>query len=177
LKDLSLHCCAVNKDEVLLTLGECLVENKTLESLALEENEFDAEGLSLFFLVLPRMKGLKKLVLKASDFSDETVGLALVDGIRVNTSLEIIESIEESELPPTVKESIEFYLQMNRNGRRYLRAPLANRMPMGVWPHISTKLSPVSERDQLFYFLRHKADLVQSEMCRKRKAHGPASSE
>jgi hypothetical protein len=32
------------------------------------------------------------------------------------------------------------------------------------------KLSPKSEQDQLFHFLRNKADLVQSETSQKRKA-------
>jgi len=169
LVELSLSDCGID-NEGLFKLGEGLVENKTLESLALEENEFDTDGLSQFFGILPRMKGLKKLELNSADISDETVGLALLDGIRVNTSLEIIEGIEESELSPAFKESIDFYLQMNRNGRRYLGAPLANRMPLGAWPHILTKLSPVSERDQLFYFLRNKADLVQCEKTLKRKA-------
>jgi len=165
LKELALGGCEVNNEE-LFKLGEGLVENKTLEHLDLRSNSFDAEGLSVFFRFLPRMKGLKKLELNSSSISNETVGSAILDGIRVNTSLEIIEGIEERELSTTVKKSIDFYLQMNRNGRRYLQAPLAKRMPLGAWPHILTKLSPVSEQDQLFYFLRHKADLV---------ADGPAS--
>jgi len=43
-------------------------------------------------------------------------------------------------------------------------------MPLGAWPHILAKLTPASERDQLFYFLRHKDNLMQSESSRKRKA-------
>ena len=169
LKDLSLFSCHVGKEE-LLKLGEALVENKTLEIIDLRRNAFDADTVSQFFELLPKMKGLKQVMFDGSDINDTNVGSAIVKGLRVNTSLETIYGISESQLSSHLKRSIIHHMRMNRNGRKFLREPLTNRMPMGAWPHILAKISPPLHRDQLFYFLRHKANLVKSETTRKRKA-------
>ena len=85
LRDLCLSGCFVN-NKCLLELGEALVVNTTLEILDLTHNVFDAENLSLFFGLLPRMKGLKTLMLSIININNESVGMALLDGLRVNSS-------------------------------------------------------------------------------------------
>jgi len=119
-------------EEALLLLGEVLVENKTLETLHLVGNILDVAALSLFFEFVPKMKGLMKLSMINNAFCDESAGLAIVEGLLVNSSLQTIDQIEGSELSFGVKESIHFYLQMNRNGRRFLQAPLSKSMPTGA---------------------------------------------
>ena len=111
-------------NETLLDLGEALVENKTLESLSLVYNDFSAEVVCYFFGILPRIKGLKKLSLCVPDV--ESLGLALVSGLKMNTSMECIYGVILSRLPSDIQKSIQFYLKMNRNGRKFLQAPFCN---------------------------------------------------
>jgi hypothetical protein len=163
LKELRLGTCGIS-DEGLIQLGEALVENSTLEMIQLEDNTFGQDALSRFFQLLPQMDGLKELGLTESDVDSEELYSAVVDGLRENTSLLRITcydgEIWHEEAPSDIKALIDFYLNLNRNGRKFLEPPLTSRVPAGLWPRVLAKMSSPQDTSLLYYFLQKKAELL-----------------
>jgi hypothetical protein len=164
LVELDLQDCDIG-DAGLLKLGELLVENSTLEILRLRD-DFGRVGVSQFFQLLPRMEGLKELCLNyCGGIVNEELCVTLVDGLRNNTGLQRLTCAGGDlswyqHAPAHVKPLIYFYLHLNRNGRKWLEAPLASRVPVGLWPHILAKMSSPKDNSLLYYFLRKKPSLV-----------------
>jgi Ran GTPase-activating protein (RanGAP) involved in mRNA processing and transport len=184
LKVLRLRRCQLD-DAALLKLGEALITNDALEVLDVRGNNFTHIGASQFFDLLPQMKSLKSVYgLVAGLLADaptEAVGLALVDGLRENTKLQkIFEDSETatvgSKFAPDVAREIDFYLGLNRHGRRMLRLSGDSEPPSGLWPRVLAKLSSPRDTSLLFYFLQNKPKIVKSKAAatRKRKASNSA---
>jgi Ran GTPase-activating protein (RanGAP) involved in mRNA processing and transport len=185
LKELRLRRCQLD-DAGLLKLGEALITNEALEVLDVRGNNFTHIGASQFFDLLPQMKGLKSVYGLVTgllaDASTNAVGLALVDGLRENTKLQkIFEDSETatvgSKFAPDVAREIDFYLGLNRHGRRMLRLSGDSEPPSGLWPRVLAKLSSRRDTSLLFYFLQNKPKIVKckvAETTRKRKASNSA---
>jgi Ran GTPase-activating protein (RanGAP) involved in mRNA processing and transport len=164
LRELGLQDCEMS-NEGLLKLGEALVENSTLEILRLGWGCFRQDGVSQFFQLLPQMKGLKELCHHHWGVMDnEELCVAVVDGLRKNTSLERLTGSYGSnwhdQAPSHVKPFIAFYLNLNRNGRKLLEPPLVSRVPLGLWPRILANMSSPKDTSLLYYFLRKRPSLV-----------------
>jgi Ran GTPase-activating protein (RanGAP) involved in mRNA processing and transport len=162
LRELDLQECEID-NEGLLKLGEALVENSTLEILRLCD-PFTQDGVSQFFRLLPQMKGLKVLCITHLDVMVNELCVAVVDGLRKNTVLQRLCDGDgrawHDEAPTHVKSLIDFYLNLNRNGRKLLEPPLASRVPVGLWPRILANMSSPKDTSLLYYFLRKKPSLV-----------------
>jgi hypothetical protein len=180
LKQLSLIGCNLD-DSGLLKLGEVLTTNSILEDLDVRQNNFTYSGVSQFFELLPQMQGLKAvygLVEKRNGVAPtEAVGMALVDGLRVNTKLQkLFADIDvrtvDSYFPPGLAREINFYLELNRHGRILLRLSGRAEPPRGLWPRVLAKLSSPCNTSLLFYFLQNKPKIVKYKAAasRKRKA-------
>jgi Ran GTPase-activating protein (RanGAP) involved in mRNA processing and transport len=156
LRELGLDGCEIG-NEGLLHLGEALVENSTLEILRLEGNSFDQGTLFQFFQLLPMMDGLEDLSLdKAPGIVEDELWSAVVNGLRDNTSLQ---SLTQS-YSDGAKALIDFYLKLNRNGRKYLKTSLSSRIPGGLRPCILANMASTHDASLLFYFLQNKPQLV-----------------
>jgi hypothetical protein len=187
LKELSLKQCGLD-DMGLLNLGEALTTNVSLEVLDVRSNGFTLDGVSYFFELLPKMKGLKEvygLVAARNGVTPtEASGMALVDGLRKNTKLEKIfrddddDTTIDSIWPPHVARLINFYLELNRRGRMLLRLPGSSEPPSGLWPRVLAKISSPRDTSLLFYFLQNKPKIVkcQAAASRKRKASESSSA-
>jgi Ran GTPase-activating protein (RanGAP) involved in mRNA processing and transport len=165
LEELDLAHCEIG-NEGLRLLGEAMVENTTLEILWLENNNFDQDALSRFFQLLPQMEGLKKLNLcEFPDMANDEFWSAVVDGLRENTSLQQLTWDNGSMdwhggAPSHAKALIDFYLNLNRNGRQFLEPPLTSRVPDSLWPRILAKMSSPQDTSLLYYFLQKKQELA-----------------
>jgi Ran GTPase-activating protein (RanGAP) involved in mRNA processing and transport len=159
LRELRLEFCGIRNDG-LIQLGEALVENSTLEIVRLEGNVFDQDVVSRFFQLLPQMDGLKELYLSpVFDMDSEELQSAVVDSLRENTSLQRLtgwRDIWHQRMPSDIKALIDFYLNLNRNGRKFLEPPLTSRVPAGLWPSVLTKMSSPQDTSLLYYFLQKK---------------------
>jgi Ran GTPase-activating protein (RanGAP) involved in mRNA processing and transport len=195
LKELSLVHCQLG-DAGLLKLGEALTTNDALEILNVRSNNFTQNGASQFFDLLPQMKGLKAVyglvtglvaVPNSDTPSTDAVGLALVDGLRENSKLQMIFEYNDddhnsttlySSFSPGVAREIEFYLGLNRHGRMLLTLSGDSEPPSGLWPRVLAKLSSPRDTSLLFYFLQNKPKIVKCkavpEASRKRKARNSA---
>ncbi len=91
----------------------------------------------------------------------------VVDGLQENTSLQRISwdlEIWYKLAPSNIKELIDFYLNLNRNGRKFLEPPLTTRVPASLWPSVFAKMSSPQDASLLYYFLQKKPELlVKSE--------------
>jgi hypothetical protein len=180
LKELSLFGCRLY-DTGLLKLGEALTSNDALEDLDVRLNNFTHNGVSQFFELLPQMKGLQAVygmvAVRNAVPPTEAVGMALVDGLRENTKLQKIfrdsdYRTVDSTFSPGLAREINFYLELNRRGRKLLRFSGRSEPPIGLWPRVLAKLSSPRDASLLFYFLQNKPKIVKCKAAasRKRKA-------
>jgi hypothetical protein len=163
LRELSLIACQISNDG-LLQLGEALVQNSTLETIQLEDNEFSEDTVSRFFQLLPQMDGLKQLSLNRFHVDDDWLYSAVVDGLQENTSLQRI-TCDGEELKIWYEHAqsdflIDFYLSLNRNGRKFLEPPLTARVTAGLWPSVFANMSSTQDTSLLYYFLQKKAEIL-----------------
>jgi hypothetical protein len=170
---LRLRGCRLD-DTGLLKLGKALTTNDALELLDVRNNAFTHNGASQFFDLLPQMKGLKSLYGRlVSDAPTEAVGMALVDGLRKNTKLRIFEdnsgATVASFFSPAVAREINFYLELNRQGRMLLRLSRRSEPPSGLWPRVLAKMSSPLDTSLLFYFLQNKPKIVKCKAAASRK--------
>jgi hypothetical protein len=119
------------------------------------------------------------------DTPTDTVGLALVDGLRENTKFQnIFEDNEagtvDSSFSPGIAREIDFYLGLNRHGRRMLGLSGDSEPPSGLWPRVLAKLASPRDTSLLFYFLQNKPKIVKckaAETTRQREASNTAALE
>jgi Ran GTPase-activating protein (RanGAP) involved in mRNA processing and transport len=166
LRELRLEMCEIS-DEGLIQLGEALVDNSTLEIIRLDGNDYDQDGVCQFFQLFSQMEGLKELSLDVfDDMANKELCSAVVDGLRKNTSLQRLSScvsgdgMWHEEAPSDIKALIEFYLNLNRNGRKFLEPPLTSRVPASLWPSVLAKMSSPQDTSLLYYFLQKKPELA-----------------
>lgn len=149
-------------------LGQALTINTTLTKIWFPSNSVGSTGLLSFANHLPNMQGLKEL--NVGLVLDDYAVDALADALKQNLHLSVLhmekmddfltESEEGFEIGNITMSSgavgskhvMDFYLSLNRSGRRLLRN---NSVPL--WPNI---LARAETPDVLYYMLRTRPDLL-----------------
>jgi hypothetical protein len=189
--------------EFIGVIGEALTSNRSLESIYVyREPGFDydeinqhlrilpsleameKESLLSFIRMLPRMKSLTCIAGLFDFRSTKPICQALVVALNENTWLkEIIEEVEGN-LDKLVDhvchdKAVQFYLQLNRLGRRhYVAAPENKAVPVGVLPHLFARMTDGPEyTSHLYYFLSHTSpELLAGREAIQRKRRPQAHS-
>ena len=149
-------------DAGVAALAQALTVNTTLKKIWFPSNSFSLEGLEAFAGSLPHMKGLNYLNIGL--LPDDKAAQSLIQALKANTSLANLDMqkvIEEEE--DNAAESLDFYLRLNRAGRKELNSP---NLPASVWPRILERAAAmrggVGSPDVLYWFLKEKIDLMPS---------------
>jgi hypothetical protein len=85
---------------------------------------------------LPRMHGLKELLLSKNEIGQEGAS-ALLDGLRNN--VELLHLNVDSKLAEPIAREIDHYSRLNRAGRRILRQE--NELPTQIWTNFYSRVS------------------------------------
>jgi Ran GTPase-activating protein (RanGAP) involved in mRNA processing and transport len=151
--------------ESLSTLAMAMTTNTSLKSLRLGCCEIGNDGASALGIHLPAMKGIQQINLNLNPF-DTPGAKELAEGMRENFSLtslnvatgyggtlggpppELVDDYVEEYI------TIEFYLKLNRGGRRVLGESL----PIPLWPLVLEKAE--SDYDVIYHLLRQEILLV-----------------
>jgi len=150
-------------DRGVVALAEALTVNTTLTKIWFPSNSIGFEGMQAFADHLPHMKGLEQLNvgLLLSDEAKE----ALVEGLKSNLNLSVLEMeqpiYEEFEDGTPGGGDLDFYLRLNRSGRRLVRDA---KVPSGLWADILAGTKEHAREDGapdvLHYLLREKPELL-----------------
>lgn len=145
--------------------AEMLTENAVLETLHV--GGLEERGLQTFVSYLPKMKGLKHLVLLDVIGFTASIAADFVKSLEENVSLETFKIQAENSEAVLISPRADYLLSLNRAGRRILRSP---NVPSALWPLVLQRSN--SDPDALFFFLREKpSDLIgpKKNVSRKRK--------
>jgi len=112
------------------------------------------------------MQGLKEVTLDGVQVT-ESAASALAKSLKKNMILQEIK-MDFTCISSNTMIRIHFYLTLNRFGRRLIRPDVS--MPLGLWANLLATMTTPNDSSYLFYFLKHKTDLVQMPMSGKRKA-------
>jgi uncharacterized protein YjbI with pentapeptide repeats len=139
--DVSLLTCALNdsntslillnlsfnaiSDRGISDLTTALLQNRTLRHVNLNYCHLTDVSMLRIAQCLPSMEGLWKLYLQGGQ-SGEAIDQAMVNGLEQHKQLQVLE------LPPSFRQpkEIEYYLDLNRSGRRLI----TERILQGLWP-------------------------------------------
>jgi Ran GTPase-activating protein (RanGAP) involved in mRNA processing and transport len=157
-------------NESLLLIGEALTVNTTLEFLDVKEaysfyqrsiirNRLDEVGIRAFLRLLPRMHGLKEL--HGLSITDEETASTLAESLRENTVMEVFSEVNIDWSPS--KRLVNFYLEMNKRGRKLLHVRDGTTLPVGLWASVLAKISPLQHNRFMYCLLQHKPDLVSTQ--------------
>lgn len=159
-------------NEWLLLIGEALTVNTTLELLDVRHaysfyqarsvicNRLDEVGVRAFVRLLPRMHGLTEL--HGLCITDEETASTLAECLRDNTVIEVFSEVSIPEWSPS-RRLIDFYLEMNKRGRKLLRARDGVTIPVGLWASVLSHVSPLKHNRFMYCLLQHKPDLVSRQ--------------
>jgi hypothetical protein len=150
-------------DRGVTALAGALTVNSTLTKIRFPSNSIGKKGIVTFAEHLPRMRGLEQL--DVGFLLHDEAAQALVAALRFNVRLKVLhmEKVpeEEEDEPSAIK--MDFYLRLNRSGRRLL---LENQgeVPLGLWAHVLAKAgryhaSPSGAPDVLHFLLQAKPEL------------------
>jgi len=153
-----------------LCLGRSLQVNTSLEVLHLVESRtqpsYDEDALSECFGMVEGMQGLKEVTLDGVQLT-EPAALALTKSLQKNVILQKFK-MDYALISSDTMIQIYFYLSLNRFGQRLIRSDVS--IPLGLWANVLAKMMAPKDLSCVFYFLKHKTDLVQMPMSGKRKA-------
>jgi Ran GTPase-activating protein (RanGAP) involved in mRNA processing and transport len=149
-------------DRGAVALAQALTVNTTLTKIWFPSNAIGFEGMQAFADFLPRMKGLEQLNVGLL-LHDETKE-ALVQGLKGNLRLSVLEMEEpiyEELEDVTGGGDMDFYLRLNRSGRRLIQDP---RVRPELWAKILARTQEHKRQDGtpdvLYYLLREKPELL-----------------
>lgn len=141
LQILHLAWCQFSNDSLQI-LAKALCSNRTLSKLVLYECGISDIGLESFAACLSKMHGLKQLDIGGKqEFTDQGMTLIL-EGLRGgNVELESISMNRGRNHHPSANDAvitdhITLLTDLNRGGRRFLRAVTDNQAPEALWPLI-----------------------------------------
>lgn len=150
-------------------LALALTVNTTLTKIWLPSNSVGCEGIQAFAKYLPLMKGLEQL--NVGMLLDDWVADALVAALKYNIRLSVLsiekpimfEEDDEQQEQSQAAVDMDFYLRLNRSGRRLLREDnMAT--PIGLWSnllaHAASNTNNEGTPDVLYYLLQQKPDLA-----------------
>lgn len=157
-------------DRGAAALAQALTINTTLTKIWFPSNAVGNLGMHAFADLLPRMKGLEQL--NVGLLLDEEAAEALVKALEYNLSLSVLHmeqpiipveygEEESSEDPPPLA-AMDFFLRLNRSGRRLLREA---KVRPGVWAHVLARATPnrAGTPDVLYYLLKEKPELLDRQ--------------
>jgi Ran GTPase-activating protein (RanGAP) involved in mRNA processing and transport len=114
----------------MIALASTLKETSKLEKLYLCGNKLSVESIRAIASVLPRNRRLKRLWLTGNQNFDQKRAEELLKGLRDNMTLE---DIMLPQWLPEYSREIEYYMDINKGGRKLFRVPS---VPGSVWPHV-----------------------------------------
>lgn len=124
--------------------------------LDIDEAEQQAEFRNLLES-LPSLKKLKSLTL-ACFICDSDTAKSMLNFFKTNKVVEELEDVSFiSGLEPLFCDKIDYYVQLNRYGRRFIGD---HDVPLGLWPHILEKIT--SEKDKDYVTFNPMFEFVQS---------------
>ena len=162
-------------DEGVVALAQALTINTTLTKMWFPSNAIGCDGMLSFAEHLPRMKGLEQL--NVGLLLHEQAAKALAAAVQCNMRLSVLhmEQVPEEENEQATAQQMDFYLRLNRSGRRLLQqsdggaGQTLPAVPLGLWTHVLAKSSrhssPTGAPDVLHYWIRAKPELMDSA-CR-----------
>lgn len=146
-------------DSGAVALAEALTVNTTLTQLWFPSNSVGASGIEAFARYLPEMNGLEQL--NVGMLLDDKAAEALASALKENLRLSVLymeKAIEDEQ----ADKDLEFYLRLNRSGRRILRDKHA---PPGLWADLLANASRYNREDGvpdvLHYLLREQPQLLE----------------
>jgi hypothetical protein len=151
-------------------LARALTYNTTLTTLSFPSNAVGVVGMLTFAYYLPHMKGLEQL--NVGLLLDDCAADALLEGLRRNHCLselfmEKVYSMEEEEKEDLQQQKdIDFYLRLNRSGRRLLYDA---QVETSLWSHVLSRAASDmgcdGAPDVLNYLVQAKPDLILEPQC------------
>ena len=143
-------------DEGATAVAAALVCNNTLRCIDMRRCGITNQGAqAIAEEYLPRMQGLRELVLIKNDITTEG-SAALLQGLRQNVEIENLH-IQDKVSDPVSREIIH-WIRLNKAGRRIFRK--TNAVQASLWPHVYGRIS--DNFDMLYHFIKEKPDLIQS---------------
>jgi Ran GTPase-activating protein (RanGAP) involved in mRNA processing and transport len=136
LKTLALRECNLTDDDLRMVV-DIFCSNTTLENVDLQFNHISPDGIkSMFAVNLPRMKGLKRILLRQRrGVVHEDVRDALLEGLKGNVQLERLDLFQWAN-------ELEYLFNLNRAGRRILKERC---FPLELWPLILARTQRVMD--------------------------------
>ena len=154
----------------LMHLAEAMQENTTLHTLVihLKYRIICKDALHAFLLLLPGMKGLKKLGFTGNPI-DKEIALVLLEALKLSTTLHRLEA-EFKDVPEKTQNDIQERLAWNRCGQQVYERLWEDPdcATHALWSHILSKMTGPDQSGSLYYFLQRNADLLVRE-CKTRK--------
>lgn len=148
LKELFLHSNVIS-DEGAVALGAALSKNSSLQTLDLSGNPVGEVGLEGIILGLSGNQAMRKLYLNDTRMSLKSLR-NMVNLVEFNNTLICLQtrthSLEWSCEQKKLQKLLEFYLELNNNGRRLLQ----EQPPRAL---LSLTMSRISDRSDLMYAL------------------------
>lgn len=141
-------------DQGATYLIAALVKNRTLQSLRMRRCGINDHGAQEISQYLPRMHGLKELVLDKNSITP-LGSVAIAAGMRENV---VIEYLHMGNKVNSISREILHYTRLNKAGRRIFLH--ANTVHPSLWPRVYSRLS--SDLDMLNYFIKQKPDMTDS---------------
>lgn len=162
-------------DRGVVALAKALTVNRTLSNLCFPSNYVGQAGMEAFAEYLPRMSGLETLNvgLLLDCKAEEALTLGLKDNLRLSflhMEKPVVGEFDEEEYDANADDlshnaHMDFYLRLNRSGRRLLRQDDTH---SGLWATILANTSCHARQskdsrtvpDVLYYLLRELPDLL-----------------
>jgi len=147
-------------DRGVAALAQALTVNTTLAKMWFPSNAITNEGMQAFADHLPKMNGLEQL--NVGLLLDDDAANALVKALKYNLRLSVL----YMEKPFVFDEDcnnndLDFYLRLNRSGRRFIRDA---QISPALWPYILARstqnMNEKGTPDVLHYMLRAKPELL-----------------
>lgn len=155
LQSLILSCNRIG-DRGAVALAQALTVNTTLTKIWFPSNSSGFEGMQAFADHLPRMNGLEQL--NVGLLLDDDTKEALVQGLKRNLRLSVLEieqPIHEEFEDVTCGGDMDFYLRLNRSGRRLIQN---HQVQPALWAEILACTQEHKRQDGtpdvLYYLLR-----------------------
>jgi hypothetical protein len=149
LKYLSLAGHRLLEKEIALLADTLARDDCQLEEVCLTNCSISDKSITNFATRLPQMKSLKRLWLHDNPFHVEG-GTAILNAMEFNFELEqVVVPRGRQEPMSEIQQDIEYYLLLNRAGRRLLRH--GGHVPRSIWPKVLSRVSETKTKEVCFW--------------------------
>ncbi len=133
------------KDAHIAALTETLSTNTTLRKINLRNCELKDAGLLLLAACLGDFPSLTHLGLKENNFRVQLNHQQLMESLRHNHILQVLELDDENWIP----EHLKFHLFLNQAGRKFLSQET---IPLSFWPFILERVKRLFDSEKEYHF-------------------------